>query len=549
MKKPAQTLILTPPKEADFDGGKPWLIGMWLCPATKLEGLQSKFNVIPYHWENRSKLEADVESIKVYIGNLKKFLYPALNQVHQNDYSYSYWNVLLGEWVYLYTQILFDRWSIVNSVFILNKSNELLRHPFQVNQIPYDTHDFMQSAITDHNWNANMFINLAHLRSDRHQVNSEKIRIYAKSRDQSSKSFSQKLRLWNLLSRMYISIFPESKEIIVQSPYLSNLNFIRLCHKLRGLMYFKSEKGFVPSEEYSRLPRESLSRKLVAINEGDLFSKVLIKNVADYLPAIYLEHYKAHEKFAKEKYFNISPRLIVTANSHYTDETWKSWAASAKESGAKIVILQHGGNYGHSKFSLIQYYEIDLADIFLSWGWTSPIQEKVRIAPANKLIGIRINRKKENKNICLVVTTESSTYAYWVASMPIGPQVLNGKEMTIRFLKSVKNSMLCSVRVRTYPVDYGLDQKNSLKSLFPHLSISSNDCDFRSDLKDARIVVFNHFSTTFIEAVKMKMPSVVFINRVHWKTDDSFAKLFSSLEEIGVLHYSSESGMLVLLRF
>ena len=121
--------------------------------------------------------------------------------------------------------------------------------------------------------------------------------------------------------------------------------------------------------------------------------------------------------------------------------------------------------------------------------------------------------------------------------------------MTIRFLKSVKNSMLCSVRVRTYPVDYGLDQKNSLKSLFPHLSISSNDCDFRSDLKDARIVVFNHFSTTFIEAVKMKMPSVVFINRVHWKTDDSFAKLFSSLEEIGVLHYSSESGMLVLLRF
>lgn len=539
MKEPVQRLILTPPTEADCYGEKPWLIGMWLCPATKLEWVQSQFNVIPYHWENRSKLEADVESIKVYIGNLKKLLYPTLNQVHQTDHSYSYWNVLLGEWVYLYTQILFDRWSIVNSVFFLNKSNDLLRHPFQVNPIPYDTHDFMQSAITDHDWNANLFIDLAYQKTDRHQGNSEKVRIYAKARGQSAKSLSQKLRLWNFLSRMYISIFPKSKEVIVQSPYLSNLNFIRLCHRLRGLMYFKSGTEFAPSEDYSRLLRESLSKKMMDFNEGDLFSKVLINRIADYLPTIYLEHYNAHKEFARKKYFNISPRLIVTANSHYTDETWKSWAASAKEKGAKLIILQHGGHYGHSRFSLIQDYEIDLADIFLSWGWTNPIQEKIRIAPANKLIGIRLKRK--NKNICLVVTTESSTYAHWVASMPIGPQIMNSKEMTIGFLKAVKNSLLCSVRVRTYPVDYGLDQKKSLKSLFPQLSISSDDCDFRSDLKDARIVVFNHFSTTFIEAIKMKIPSVVFINPVYWETEDAFARLFSSLEEIGVLHYSSES--------
>ncbi len=539
LKGQTQELLLIPPKETDFKGEKPWLIGMWLSPATKPEALESRFNVIPYHWEDRVKLELDVELIKGYIKGVKKVLYPALNEVHHTDYSAKYWNVLVGEWVYLYTQIIYDRWSVVNSAFNLNLSQELLGHPFHANEIPFDTNGFQESATTDHEWNASLLIDMANQKSEKKHKNSKIIRFIARPTNQIPSRLIQKRRLTYILLKIYASIFPERKEIIVQTPYLDKMNFIKLCLNLKGLMYFKSEKEFVPSVHYSRQSRKHLSEILGEDNEGDSFSKFLIRSIVDYLPAIYLEHFSAHKEFAEGQYFNSSPNLIVTANSHYTDETWKSWAASASEKGARIVLLQHGGHYGHSKFSLIQDYEIELADKFLSWGWANLHNEKVIVAPATKLIGLKIKRKA--KNTCLVVTFESSLYAYWLASIPIGPQVINSKEMTMGFLSAIKEPLRQSVRVRTYPIDYGLNQRNVFKLSFSDLSFSSDYCDFKTDLKDARIVVFNYFSTSFIEAIKMGIPSVVFINPAHWEVEDSFTRLFSSLADIGVLHYTSDS--------
>lgn len=536
----SEGLFLSPPLRVSSQDKKHWLAGIWLLPGVESEQLREHFNILQYHWDDRNKLQSDVEKIKIDIQKLKKVLYPALNSIHECNHSARYWDLLVGEWIYLYTQIVFDRWSVMESAFKTLKLPKLIQISFQESKIPFDTNDFQRAALSSHDWNANLLSDiysdfLGHFKKkiDR-DISIEFPSGFARERA----SIIRKLIA--IVSRVYISVSRNGRGIVVQTPYLGRINYLKLCVKMRALMYFEPKEKYVPLQVKCNVEmRQELSEFLRSQDYENQFLNFLMMNVELYLPAIYLEEFARHESYSKEIYFNYFPRTIVTANSHYSNESWKIWAACSVEKGARIVLLQHGGHYGHSKFSLIQDYEIELADKFLSWGWTCEHNKKVVAAPANKLIGLRIKRK--TKLTCLVVTFETSTYAYWLASFPIGPQVFSSKEMTLGFLTTIENPVRDSIRVRVYPVDYGLEQRTEIQVKFPELALSPDNRDFKTDLRDARIVVFNYFSTSFIEAVKMGVPSVAFMDPTHWEVNDSFKDLFTSLVNIGILHHSSDS--------
>lgn len=533
-------IFLVPPLPDEPVEENSWLIGMWLLPGKNREDLTESLKLPSYHWDNRSQLESDTHLIQVQIANVKKTLYPLLNNLHGVNHSARYWDILLGEWIYGYVQIIFDRWRTIKILVDEIESPNFLNHNKGMSKIPFDTDSFFKSATTDHYWNANLFRDIldANLTKNNNRIDEIRQINYPEIRKVHKKSLNWKLS--DALSKLYTLLMPHTKGIILQTPYLDSVNLVQLCFKLKALIYFETLNGYVPSRENSEAELRSEFAKLVrALNVEEPFFRFLLENCIHYLPAIYLEDYKHHKKFAVNRYFNYFPKIIVTANSHYSNETWKSWAATARETGTRIVLLQHGGHYGHSKFSLIQNYEIELADNFLSWGWTDPINKKVKIAPATKLIGLKV--KHEAKKTCLVVTFENSTYSAWLASIPVGPQVISSREMTIEFLSAVTDPVKNSLRVRAYPLDYGLNQREVFKLQFPTLSYSASDVDFKSDLRDVRIVVFNYFSTSFIEAVKSGIPSVAFVNPDHWEVSDSFKELFSSLVNVGILHHSPKS--------
>lgn len=536
----SEALLCSPPLQESSKDNKLWLAGLWLLPGMESEPLRKRFKMLEYHWDDRSKLETDIESIKSNIGNLKKVLYPTLNTIHQVNYSTRYWDILVGEWIYLYCQILFDRWAVMETAFKTIKNPTIFLKSFQDSTIPFDTVSFQRDATLNHDWNAklmtdiyNEFSGNSSKRLDRH------IGIDIPG-EPGHKRASIKRKFVTIFSRIYVLLIRKEKAIFVQTPYLSKLNSIKLCFKIRALLYFESTAQYAPIHTKCNLKmRQMLSESLQCEYLEEPFFSFLLRNIELYFPAIYLEEYENHKLFSEKSYFDYFPRKIVTANSHYSNECWKSWAASSVEKGGRILVLQHGGHYGHSKFSLIQDYEIELADKFLSWGWTIPNNEKVIAVPANKLISLTVKRKR--RITCLVVTFETPTYAYWLASFPIGPQVFGSKEMTLSFLLRVENALSHAIRVRAYPVDYGLSQKTEFQLKFPQLSYSPGNRDFKADLEDARIVVFNYFSTAFIEALKMDVPSVAFIDPAHLEVNDLFKDIFTSLVDVGILHHSSES--------
>ena len=536
----SEEILLTPPQNNDLKNKKLWLIGMWLSPRPEADNSTENFKSLTYHWDNRPKLESDIKAIKAHINGLKILLYPALNAIHQSNHSARYWDVLLSEWIYIYTQVTFDRWSVVELAFKSIDNPKFINQSYQKNGIPFDTNCYQKSAASNHSWNANLLTDVSTDFFGSTSFNITRNRKINQTERTNPGRTNLKRKFLHVLQKLYVALIPERRGIFVQSLYLGQAHSIQVCLKLKALMFLDSIETYLPRREVGSLTmREALSNSLIPQNSDEPFLKFYLKSVADYFPAIYLEEYVDHTKFAEEKYFHYFPKLIVTANSHYSDESWKNWAATAAEKGTKIIVLQHGGHYGHSKFSLIQDYEIEMSNKFLSWGWTVESNNKVQRSPASKLVGL--GKTGRSKETCLVVTFENSSYSIWLASFPIGPQVLNSYQMTIEFLRGIKQPLIKSVRVRTYPTNFWLNQRETIETLFPEVTFSPRECNFLTDLQDARVVVFNYFSTTFIEAVKLGIPSVVFINPLHWEVADEYITIFSALANVGVLHHSSKS--------
>ena len=73
--------------------------------------------VIPYHWDDRNKLYSDYQYLNIIYENMLKALTNQLNEIHSVDHSLRYWRILIGPWLAYFIQMVFDRWSMLNSAF------------------------------------------------------------------------------------------------------------------------------------------------------------------------------------------------------------------------------------------------------------------------------------------------------------------------------------------------------------------------------------------------------------------------------------------------
>ena len=73
-----------------------------------------------------------------------------------------------------------------------------------------------------------------------------------------------------------------------------------------------------------------------------------------------------------------NPRTIFTSSAWAYDDLFKIWTAEKVENGSKLIIGQHGGHMGVSKFSFYEDYQMKISDTFLSWGWSSNVYKHVK---------------------------------------------------------------------------------------------------------------------------------------------------------------------------
>ena len=233
------TLIVLPTDQIFENSEDLTIIGKWLFPDLRRRDADNiRSAVLDYHWNDREKLFEDSIKINFFVTELLRDLSIQLNQTLNLNRPASYWNIILGEWLHLFCQTIFDRFEVLKSTkkdFDLIGIYEL---PTEENKIPRTTSDFYEKATKCHIWNANLFSEIvkAFCASDWQITRTDREFEIHKPKHSHNKNKSV-----SVLKRMYRSIYliftkPE-KSTVMTTMYLNKINLLKLSIKLKGIPF------------------------------------------------------------------------------------------------------------------------------------------------------------------------------------------------------------------------------------------------------------------------------------------------------------------------
>ena len=91
------------------------LLGYWCCNFNNDIKIK-KFNIVKHPWENSKKYKKDYKKIfNFYSIFLKKLIY-ILNKEHNTSYSYKFWEIFIGPWLFVFITIFYEKWMLTNKI-------------------------------------------------------------------------------------------------------------------------------------------------------------------------------------------------------------------------------------------------------------------------------------------------------------------------------------------------------------------------------------------------------------------------------------------------
>ena len=110
-----------------------------------------------YHWDNKAKFKKDF----AYLDNLyNKILANStkiFNNLHNLERDERYWRIILGPWLKFFIDVLFDRYSSIDTLQTSNKNIFFNIYKYSEDEIVTDHfHQFYETFVTD-SWNEMVF--------------------------------------------------------------------------------------------------------------------------------------------------------------------------------------------------------------------------------------------------------------------------------------------------------------------------------------------------------------------------------------------------------
>ena len=515
----SRTLLVSTALEVTWPQDQPIVfLGSW-CLRYSRKQVWSKldYQVLPYPWEDRLALAKDFVHIEEMYEVLLPELAKELNRIHAVTHTIRYWRIVVGWWLFYFIQIFFDRWQVVVAADSGLENSSLLRVPPR-SQFPAsnDMASFIRDMTGDE-WNERLFADMCQKYTNIH--------VTAILQDESVE-MPRKHRVLDAVEQGGIS----AKRcflgrVALHGDYLSRWEKAKLAFLLRQ---FPSKRPMVPVpvSEVNPAWREWNLQYPV----DDRFSRALVEAIPRYLPLCYLEGYAESARRASTSYTVRRQKVIMTENSFATDDIWKMWTGAQCDGGAKLVVAQHGGNYGTGSWSASQTHELAISDRYLSWGWSDPKEPHVWAAPATRLVG-EPRRTPRQRGNCLQVVTTVPRQSYWMFSAPVGPQLEKYLEDQLTFASALCPDVRGELVVRLDRHDYGWDQAERWHDAEPAIRVDVGIRPLSELLDDTRLYVATYNATTFLESFTQGIPTVMFWNPEYWELSEPAKPFFELLRD------------------
>jgi putative transferase (TIGR04331 family) len=431
-----------------------------------------------------------------------------LNQIHSVNFSIRYWNVFIGAWLQQFVDMVMFRihdlaidieipaataeYSPANS---LRHFNDLSKLESFVERLHHDT--------------------LLHFENNKNACATER----TAPRNSTVVAANQRLDR-SFVTATYL---PRKTEAALQ---------LRLGRTPRRIKHQD-----LPSVEINSKFRTFLSN---TEENKSTKARVVIALLPRYMPRSYVEQYGELIQTRKPWGSKRFPKTIFTANRHLYDDVFNFWTALATENGSRLVLAQHGGNYGISEFpSFSERHENLVADRYVTWGWgsTSPTYKGFALT----LVSRALHSSQPNGPL-LVITDQLWKHPRSIFSdMPETSTYLGHLKITIDgLLPEIRSETL--LRIHHAHQDAASSQIDWWKLHAPDIEQDLGDIDFETRLNESRLVLIAHNGTSIPESIALHAPTVITWSDTYMKVRKSAEPVFDALEQAGVFHRTPESA-------
>ena len=528
-------LITTALEETWPDDSPVLFLGEW-CRRYSRKERWSRMDaeVLPYHWDDRSRLHADYRYLKEFHERLLGELTERLNELHGGDHGSRYWRIVIGPWLGYFTQMLFDRWTSVQQALrehevcgtvVLTGEDESL--------VPRDMGDFTRLFVGDE-WNHHLYSSVLRLTNvPRIERQRPVTPPNAPAPSRSPGTVTRTIANWYRAAAAAVSRDQDALLLATSLPYKNELQVQLRLGQVPQLWRTPSP---VPAPVDSDRRRWTLNGD--NLSEFEACARSLIPG---QMPTAYLEGHKQLVEQAAQLPWPRQPRVIWTSGLHNSNEVFKVWAADKVERGSALVIGQHGGHYGVGRWSFLEDHEIAIGDRYLSWGWSSAETPTVR--PIGQLKSKRpLGVRHAEQARALLVTHTMPRQSYLMYSAVVSRQWLDYFEDQASFVAQLPLAIQDALTVRLYSSDYGWDQVARWRDRFPALTLDVGRASMDDLIGQSRLYISTYNATTYLESFTMNVPTVIFWNPEHWELRDSAVPYFAELQQAGIFHDTPQSA-------
>ena len=494
------------------------------------------YKVVPYHWNDRSKLEKDYIILINLFENLLSELVIILNKLHNINLSQRAWRIILGPWLGFFIQICYDRWCMIEKAVNMYDNLNTIILDFEDNYsfVPNDMSSFINDFANDR-WNH--FIYSQIVSEFNIKTIKKKSTLVKKKNNTNSLFFNLKFSI-KYHYNIFANIINGEDAFFSYNTYLNFRDRVKLSLNFKQIPIFpvmmKSKSYNIDNASRSWVFNEKL--------EDTSFVNFVKKIIPQQIPRSYIEGFQDIYLNTSRTIFPKKPIAIFTTNSLYTDEYFKFYAAIKIDAGSKLLIGQHGGHYGIGKLFFNEYHELKISDTFFSWGWTDSINSS-RIYPLG-MISNKSKKKldyKSNKKI-LYVTTTVPRYSYSIHSLFISSQWLNYFNSHLEFVSNINFNLRENLIIRCFKNDFNWSQIKRWKEVYPNLCYNNGEDKIEALTKKCKLYVSTYNATTFLESLSMNIPTIIYWDINFGELRDSALPYFDLLFKVKIFHKDAKSA-------
>lgn len=500
------------------------------------------YEVLPYHWDDRLLLHRDFQYLEGVYERYLKTLSRALNNLHQVDRSLRYWRILIGPWLRYFVDILYDRYCSLKAASETNiVEGTWLLQAETTAWVPKDFAQFHRYLEGD-GWNHFIYAEIVRrLHKIPYSVLEEwnsPIPDYAGEKGRSSSE-----RLLRCAAGLYARIVPDRlNRVVFVSSYFRPRDLTKIQLSLGQVPYPYAPDVSIPSSTVDITLRDKLKFE-VSENE---YENLLGNFIPLQIPTTYVEGYQDLRNRSLLS-FPGRAEVICTANAYASNEGFKVWAAECVEEGARLLVAQHGGQYGIGLWSQTEDHEIAISDRFFTWGWDQANNRKVKPLSGGALLRARKKIRPDPTGGILWVLPALPRYSYQMYSVPVAGQFLHFLRDQIILGNKVSAAVRKLLRLRLFHAgDYGWDIVARFTDAGIGDLIDYSGKTFYRQLRESRLCIGTYNSTTYLETFVADYPTLMFWNPAHWELRDEARPYFDELRRVGILHDTPESAATLL---